>query len=366
MAGIYVHIPFCHSKCGYCDFYSTPRMKLAESFVEALLNEWDERRGELNEKIETIYLGGGTPSSLSTTQLERVISAFPSDHLREFTIEVNPEDVTEEFAGWLKDSPIDRVSMGVQSLDDRELNAVGRKHTAKEAIEAVEHLRVKGGIDNLSLDLIYGLPYQTIASWSRSLEGILDLEPEHLSAYLLSYEPGTRLTAMVKAGKLEEATEELVTEMYGILCERTRERGMGHYEISNFARDGRRSLHNSSYWDMTPYIGLGPGAHSFNGRDRGYNPADLKGYLARGGRGWFVREEESQTERENDLIITSLRCAEGLELGNFDPVRRRSFLKAARKWLVNGELEWIKEGERIRITEEAWLVSDRILVDLID
>lgn len=366
MAGLYIHIPFCHAKCGYCDFYSSPRREWAEAFTESLINEWEERKSSLEERIETIYIGGGTPSSLPLTLLDRIISHLPVNSLREFTIEVNPEDITDEFCRWLADSPADRVSMGVQSLSDNELRAIGRRHSAAEAIEAVGRLREKGDVGNLSLDLIYGLPGQTLDSWKESLKGMIGLKPEHLSAYLLSYEPGTRLTAMLKTGKIEEAPEETVTQMYHELIGQASLHGYSHYEISNFALAGREAVHNSSYWDMTPYIGLGPGAHSFDGRTRGYNPPDLKGYINKKGRGIFVGEPENQTEHDNDLIITSLRTSKGLDLGSFTPTRRQKLLDSASPWFSDGSLEWVETDRRFRIGEKSWLISDRILVDLIE
>lgn len=217
MAGLYVHVPFCHAKCLYCDFYSMPAHQHIEAWMKALLNEWNVRRHELKEPVTTLYIGGGTPSNLPHNMLGELITTLKQPSMTEITVEVNPEDVTDQLATTLKKNGVNRVSMGVQSLADAELQAVGRRHSAQKAIEAVELLR-KSGINNLSLDLIYGLPYQTIESWQQSVKGILELHPEHISAYSLSYEDGTRLTAQLKNGKITETPQEVSAEMYEILC----------------------------------------------------------------------------------------------------------------------------------------------------
>ena len=378
MAGIYIHVPFCHSKCAYCDFYSMPlkgREEKYAGYTDALLNEWEHRHGELDQPVRTIYFGGGTPSSLPLTQLDRIISVLPVgrggetmdeaadiEMTMEVTMEVNPEDVTGEFCEWLRRSPVNRVSMGVQSLNDRELSVIGRRHTAREAVEAYKRLR-DASIENISLDLIYGLPKQSLESWRESLISLLDMRPEHLSAYLLSYEEGTRLTAMRSAGKVAEATQELAEEMYATLCSLTHTRGYEHYEISNFALPGRRSRHNSSYWRGVPYLGLGPSAHSLTMGDRSYNPSSLRDYIAANGVVNVV-EHESETEKINDLILTALRTKEGLRLSDFTPARRERLMRAASPWVSSRALR-LEDGY-LRMDEAHWLISDRVIVDLIE
>lgn len=330
-------------------------------FIERLAEEWQARR---HSPVSTLYLGGGTPSQLPAGSLGRILALFDGENPVETTIEVNPEDVTDEFARWLASSPVNRVSMGVQSTDDSLLRLIGRRHDAAGAMRAFERLR-RAGIGNISLDLIYGLPGQTQESWRRSVADLLALEPEHLSAYLLSYEPGTRLTVMRDAGRVAEADEATAAEMYRHLCEATARRGMEHYEISNFAYPGHRSRHNSSYWNMTPYIGLGPGAHSFIGGVRGSNPPSLARYLARGwSAAYYQPEEESDAERYNDLIITALRTADGL-----DPAltgsHAESFRRLAAPLIASGQLVVTPAG-RLRIPEAEWLVADRIMLSLID
>ncbi|WP_290147261.1 coproporphyrinogen-III oxidase family protein, partial [uncultured Duncaniella sp.] len=206
---LYIHVPFCHSKCAYCDFYSTHRKEWMEAYTDALINEWRVRSETFDEGIDTLYFGGGTPSSLPTALLKRIIDALGLDTrlLREATIEANPEDVSPEWVRFIvNETPLRRVSMGIQSFDDSELHTVGRRHTAARAIEATEILRAEG-IANISCDLIYGLPGQDMKSWKRSLSTLTGLRPEHISAYLLSYEPGTRLFAMLDKGKIEETPD---------------------------------------------------------------------------------------------------------------------------------------------------------------
>ena len=367
MAGLYIHIPFCHSKCAYCDFYSMPvKHELTERFTDCLEAEYSARRHEIDGTFTTLYLGGGTPSILPQESLKRIFGMVESQPLEEVTIEVNPEDVTPKFIDFLKnETPVNRVSMGVQSLNDSELQLIGRRHTALEALTAARSLREAGF--NLSLDLIYGLPGQTMESWRESLNGVLETEPDHLSAYILSYEPGTRLSAMLAAGKISQASDELVLDMYSVLCSAARERGYAHYEISNFARPGREAKHNSSYWDMTPYLGLGPGAHSFDGKTRRSNPHSLRDYVACGGRGFAVEEEETPTERLNDFIITTLRTARGLDLVKaealFSAEARSALEKTAGSLAASGRA--LKSGTTIVIPESQWPLADSIMLEFI-
>jgi len=364
MAGIYVHIPFCRSKCAYCGFYSGPERGRGSEFAEALSGEWEERRSLLaDDTVTTVYIGGGTPSVLDITLLDRIIRMFPVENTVEYTIEANPEDITADFARWLETTPVNRVSLGVQSLDDTELHGVGRRHSAQRALEAIDIL-YSYGISNISADLIYGLPGQTPESWRRSLRRMLDVKPEHLSCYLLSYEPGTRLWAMLQAGKISEASEELVTEMYETLIDMAHSAGYEHYEISNFSLPGYRSVHNSSYWHSIPYLGLGPGAHSWIGGRRGYNPSRLNDYILSHGRDFHVVEPENDSERFNDLVITAMRTSDGLNLAQCGS-RREMVERAAASHLAAGLMERTATGN-LRIAERSWLIADRILLDFIE
>lgn len=358
----YVHIPFCHAKCAYCDFYSMPRIELAEAFVNALEGEICGRVGGIGD-VETLYLGGGTPSSLPLGLLNRVISFFPIDEkLRELTVETNPEDVTEEYAGFIASlGPSARVSMGVQSLDDSLLSFIGRRHTAAGAVEAYRLLRM-AGIPDISLDLIYGLPGQDMDSWKKSLDGVIALRPDHLSAYLMTYEPTTRLGVMLSQGRVEECSEELAVSMYDYLCAVAREAGYVHYEISNFALPGKEALHNSSYWDGSEYIGLGPGAHSYVRGSRGADRPSLKEYIATSGCGVYETEYEDDDSRFNDLVITALRTARGIS--RQDLSLSPGSLRQAELMLSDGLLVETAEG-RLAIPEHIWLRSDAIMLELI-
>lgn len=364
MAGIYLHLPYCHAKCAYCDFYSTPDTSTLAQLPEAIAREWQTRRAELaGEEVGTIYFGGGTPSMLKPDMLESLLGMLPVDQASEITIEVNPEDVTEEFARWLAQSAFNRVSMGVQSLIDDELTAVGRRHTARQAIEAAERLR-HAGIGNLSLDLIFGLPGQTVESWKRSLRGILNLRPEHLSAYSLMVEPGTRIHARLNAGKLTLPAQQANADMYDLLCTMTADYGMEHYEISNFALSGHRSAHNSAYWNLTPYLGLGPSAHSFTQGTRSFNSNSVKEYIANP-LGCTV-EHLTPGEHIDEYLLIRLRTLEGLDLEKF----RKLFGDKETERLMGRAAADIRSGRlyfsnnRLRIPQKHWLVSDPIIIDL--
>jgi oxygen-independent coproporphyrinogen-3 oxidase len=298
MAGIYVHIPFCASRCSYCDFFSTLRLpEVGENYVSAVLSEVRLRCNELrDEPVKTLYFGGGTPSQLPLNLLSRLVTGISEvvdlSHLEEFTIEANPDDVTLGWCAALQSLGVNRVSMGVQSFEDKILHDIGRRHTALQVDEAVANLR-KYGIDNISIDLIYGLPGQTLMTWSDTVIKAISLEPRHISAYGLTYEEGTRLWLQRENGEVFEVSEQECLEMYRILVGVLREAGYEHYEISNFALPGYRSRHNSAYWNDTPYLGLGAAAHSYDGHVRRLNPPDLNGYikaLLAGERASFVEQ----------------------------------------------------------------------------
>ncbi|MCM1022090.1 MAG: radical SAM family heme chaperone HemW [Muribaculum sp.] len=372
MAGIYIHIPFCHSKCYYCDFYSRP-CKATDadfrSYLNALAAEWTMRQHELTQPVSTIYIGGGTPSIVSPAILAELTDKLPTAAVEEFTIEANPEDVTPQWVAGIRELGINRVSMGAQSMNDSELKAVGRRHDAAGTERAYATLR-DGGIENISLDLIYGLPGQTLKTWEFSVGKLLDMHPEHLSAYSLTYEEGTRLNAMRLAGKVNPADDEITEAMYKLLCEQTSAAGYEHYEISNFALAGKHARHNSSYWDFTPYVGLGVSAHSFDGnRTRRSNPADIAGYIAsmQSSRPFCVEEEESRAELYNDYVITHLRTLHGIDLADVTNKLGSSFaeqlLSDCRRHVATGTIEL--KNDCLRIPQHYWLISDAILRDLI-
>lgn len=363
MAGIYIHVPFCHAKCAYCDFYSIARRELVPQYVESVVEEYGERRCELGgEAVETLYFGGGTPSILPPEALAEIVKVLPVNDLKEFTLEANPEDVRPTVLEAWRAVGVDRVSIGVQSLDDSELRAVGRRHTAAEALEAIANIK-RAGIDNISGDLIFGLPGQSLDSFRRSLNELIATGITHLSAYCLSYEEGTTLWRKRQAGRLTPTDDDTLAAMYEELCRVADGAGFEHYEISNFALPGHRSRHNSSYWNSTPYLGLGPGAHSF-GADglRRYNTPDLRRWLANRADALTI-EEESSTERANDVIMTGLRTAEGLDTERLEPRFASAVIDAAQADIAGGRL--IADGRRLRIPESYFLVSDDIIRRLI-
>ena len=362
MAGIYVHIPFCHSKCAYCDFYSLANTGRMVDFAGALSREWEARRHELGDSVvRTVYFGGGTPSILPPDSFRTIAALFPLESVEEFTIEVNPEDVSPANASVWKSAGVNRVSMGVQSLVDAELRDVGRRHDAAQALNAVECL-LASGITNISCDLIYGLPGQTCDSWQTSLDGLLATGISHLSAYCLSYEPGTRLDRMRRQGRVAETDEDTLAQMYAMLCRAARVHGFDHYEISNFGRPGCHSMHNCSYWNGTPYLGLGPGAHSL-GADgvRRYVRSDIKAYLSAPSDVLAI-DEETHTDRLNDAILTGLRTSAGLDTAALSDKERAALQKNAAAHLRAGNLT--ADGSCLRVPEDRWLMCDAVIRDL--
>lgn len=369
MAGIYVHIPFCKRKCIYCDFYSVASSSLLmEEYVFSLIREFDVRKGEIvGHDINTIYLGGGTPSLLPVGLLQRLARHIGVGKVEESTIEMNPDDVTADYAQEIASMGFNRVSIGVQSFDDGELRFLNRRHDADGAIKAVELLR-QSGIDNISIDLIYGIPGQSLESLRKSINLALSLDVSHISAYGLTYEDGTRLTMMRDKGKITEVDDELCVDMFKALSESISMAGYEQYEISNFAKKGMYSKHNSSYWDFTPYLGLGASAHSFDGRTRRYNPSDLRCYMQlveeRGCA--YQEEEESVNQLYNEWVMTRLRTKWGLNLNDLE-TRFGSYYKNVAvgvlgKYLDDGDV-CIDNGTAI-LTKKGIMISDMIFRDL--
>ena len=368
MAGIYIHVPFCQSRCAYCDFYSTTLSEEWKSqYLYALEREMQARRHEVgNVQLDTLYLGGGTPSQLSPVMLRRLLEMvtglFCLKADAEVTVEANPDDVTPLWLEALQHTPVNRISMGVQTFDDRLLSLLRRRHTATQAKEAVAACR-EAGYTNLSLDLIYGLPGQDMEMWRADLDRIEEMNIPHLSAYALQYEPGTELFRLREAGKVEEADEELSLQMYEELCQRASAMGMEHYEISNFALPGKRSRHNSSYWKQEPYWGFGPGAHSYDGaRCRRWNDAQLKVYVNAAGDVPHGKEILNDDELYDELVMTRLRTCDGLPLELLSPENRRYCLRMAEVHLKSGKMTL--ENGILRIEESGIFVSDDIMSDL--
>lgn len=376
MAGIYIHIPFCKRKCIYCDFFSVGVITADwNAFVSALLSEFEIRITEVNESFNTLYIGGGTPSLLPDNVLSTLITGIKKIAgscfmPREVTIEVNPCDVDIQKARFWRSVGINRVSMGVQSFIDAELKAVGRRHTASDSMHAFEDLR-SAGFNNISLDLIYGLPLQTLESLSDSINRILDLRPEHISIYCLMYEDGTPLVHMRNQGLISEYDDETLTCMQDLILKSLEPQGYIRYEISNYSLYGFESLHNSSYWHGSPYLGIGPAAHSYDGHNiRRNNPADIKSYISHFLNHTpvpFYHEENLNLEElREEYILTRLRTTRGICLYDYaikfgnNAIYRLS--PAIRKWQKNGSL--IFDNGYIRLTSKGFMLSDAIILDL--
>ena len=368
MAGLYVHIPFCKSRCIYCAFYSTTSSDMAEKYVSALCRELDLRSGYCAHEWQTVYLGGGTPSTLSAQQLQRLFSHIDCSHATEVTIECNPDDVTPDFASSLASLPVNRVSMGAQTFDDSRLRFLRRRHSASDVGRAVNTLR-SAGIDNISIDLIYGFPEETLSQWDDDITVALSLNVEHLSAYCLSYEEDTPLHRLLDEGKVRESDDELTRAMYYRLIDRLAAAGYEHYEISNFALPGRRAIHNSNYWNSTPYMGIGAAAHSYDITSRQWNVSDLSLYIkeVENGNLPFERENLDITERYNDMVMLSLRTCEGIDLGQlqsrFGTQLHDYLLSQSRQYEESGLL--INEEDRLRLSRQGLYVSDMVITDLL-
>lgn len=380
MAGLYVHIPFCVSRCIYCGFYSTVGIDKRDEYLDALQKEIEIRNEYLNEDINTIYIGGGTPSALSNKQLERlfrIIGKFVEEKNKcritenkefEFTIECNPNDLDDEKIDLLRESLVNRVSMGVQTFDDSRLKFIKRRHNSAQAKEVFCKLR-KAGFGNISIDLMFGFPNQTIDEWGKDIDEAIGLQPEHLSVYSLMIEEGTPLYNLVAAGKVKEIDEEKSLAMYKLLCKKMEESGYEHYEISNFAKHGCHSRHNSSYWRDIPYMGIGAAAHSYDGLSRQWNISDLNKYIDEIGKGKvsFEREIIDETTHFNDIITTATRTAEGISLEKikreFGEKYLNNLINEAKKHIANGMLEIADDN--LRLTKEGVFISDYIMSDLI-
>lgn len=369
-AGLYVHIPFCASRCVYCGFYSTTSLSLRQRYVDALCREM--RMLTFKPKISTIYLGGGTPSQLTHEELNRlftyIYNVYDVAPDAEVTMECNPDDI---HAGMFNGLPVNRVSMGAQTFSDARLRFLRRRHTAKEVDRAVDALR-HDGIGNISIDLMFGFPDETLDDWKRDVAHAISLRPEHVSAYGLMFEEGTPLYRMLEEGKVKEIDEELSLRMYSELVDTLGAAGYEHYEISNFARfDGERvskwrSRHNSSYWHDIPYIGIGAGAHSYYQATRHWNPDNIIMYMDAIEHGRLPYEEEKIDcdTHYDDIVMTALRTREGICLDRLDS-SHRAFLLANAKAFVDSGLLALENGH-LRLTREGINVSNRIMSDLMD
>lgn len=369
MAGIYFHIPFCRQKCRYCDFYSTAVAAQQAPVLEAMHDELAARRNEVTEPVRTLYFGGGTPTVCPPETLggliERVESLYDTA-FEEVTVEANPDDLSDETLSGLKRIGVDRLSIGIQSFHDAHLQLFHRRHTGRQGVEAVLRAR-EHGFRNLTIDLIYGIPGMTDAEWEENLRRAIDLGVQHLSAYHLTIEPRTVFGRWAEQGRIAAVPDEVSQRQYDILEHLTAQAGYDHYEVSNFALPGFRAIHNGNYWNGTPYLGIGPSAHSFHGTVRRWNVSDNKSYpekIAAGG--GFEVEELTDTDRFHETLMTGLRTSRGVlwaELERRFGVEKIAHLRtAARKYLSIGWL--VDDTERLRIPSAHFLRSDAIIADL--
>ena len=372
MAGIYIHIPFCKKRCTYCDFYTEVAPKLIPTLVDNIIKELEIRKDYLqNEPIHTIYFGGGTPSILKIDQFSKIFdviySTYPVDKDAEVTFEANPDDLTVEFFNSIHSLPFNRISIGIQSFNDEDLKRVNRRHSAKQAIEAVKNSQ-NAGFNNISIDLIYGLPLQTLADWEKQLNTALGLNVQHISAYGLTYEEGTALWKQREKGKVKPVDDDIMNEMYLLLVKKTKEKGFEAYEISNFATQGFRSRHNSSYWKQSAYLGIGPSAHSFDLKSRQWNVASITKYIdaIEHNTLLFEREELTLFDRYNDYVMVSLRTLEGIDLAflqqTFGPEPRKYCYENIKSFIDTNKV--IFANNRLRLTDEGIMISNQILIQL--
>ncbi len=373
MAGIYLHIPFCKRRCIYCDFFSSTQSEKKTAYISALCREIQQRKNYLNdEEIQTVYFGGGTPSQLNAEDFEKIFQTLYANFCikdgAEITIEANPDDLNPAYISMLRSFPFNRLSMGIQTFNEKRLQFLQRRHTAQQAVDAFKNCR-RAGFDNISIDLIYGLPEETAKDWEYDLRQALALRPEHISAYHLIYEENTSLWKLKEKHAVEETDEELSLTFFSMLIRTLKSQGYRHYEISNFCLPGYHSRHNSGYWDESLYLGCGASAHSYNGTSRQWNIASLEKYIA----GMEQETPEYEIEelnlytRYNDFVITTLRTSRGMPLDRlreeFGEPLRSYCLRMAKPYVNEHKLE-IKDGF-LRLTGSGIFVSDGIMSDML-
>ncbi len=371
MTALYIHIPFCKSRCIYCDFFSTTRLDRREAYTAALCRELQDRH--THDTIPTIYVGGGTPSQLDTRQIASIAETINNNynvaHDAEQTIEANPSDITLPYATHLHSLGFNRISIGIQTFNDTLLGIIHRRHDSATALQAFNLAR-QAGFDNISIDLIFGLPTQTIEQWDTDITTALNLHPQHISAYSLMYEEGTPLYTMLMNGEIEETDEELSLNMYQHLTDRLTAAGYIHYEISNFALPNYHSRHNSSYWNNTPYIGIGAGAHSYDGTTRRWNINDIDSYIDSTNHHHTTHQSEtlSTTQRINETIMTRLRTAEGLNLSTFGNTFGHDIKtyveKQAQQYIDSQKLQIDQPSNTLRLTRQGIYTSNDIIATL--
>jgi putative oxygen-independent coproporphyrinogen III oxidase len=369
MAGIYIHIPFCKKLCFYCDFYHVITPDNNSGFINYLIKELVLRKEYLvNKPVTTIYLGGGTPSVCSLKDLEKLLAEIHKNYIVEpgceTTIELNPDDVNPGYLSGLKILGVNRLSLGVQSWRDLDLKILNRRHNSAQAASALKEA-FKAGFENVTMDLIYGIPGMSISDWESNLDFTFSFDIKHLSAYHLTIEKGTVFGKMKEKGLLSEIEEDESAALFNRLIEKAESAGFIHYEISNFSKPGFMSVHNSNYWKQVPYLGLGPSAHSFNGYSRQWNISDLNGYIKalKSGASYFEREELDSNARFNEYIMTSLRTMWGIDLDliekNFDKEGYDYVVNLSSKFKGYGLMK--QDKKNLVLTNQGKMISDNII-----
>jgi putative oxygen-independent coproporphyrinogen III oxidase len=369
---LYIHIPFCKSRCIYCDFFSSTLLHLREQLTAAICGEIILRRNYLcDNKINTIYFGGGTPSLLQHDDFEKIFETINKNFLiqnnAEITLEANPDDLNSEFFEMIKNFPVNRLSIGIQSFNNDFLKILNRRHTAQQAVDAVKNAQ-NNGFQNISIDLIYGLPNQSFDLWKNDLKTAFSLGVQHISAYGLTIEKSTKLWQMRENNEIKPVSDDLMLKMYEYTENEANKHDFEHYEISNYALPGFRSKHNSAYWKMQKYLGAGPSAHSFDGISRQWNTASVEDYIdaIKTGKTFFEKETLTTTDKFNDYIMVSLRTAEGADLEyikqNFDAGFYNYLIKNAEKYISEKHIE-IKNN-KLRLTRKGVNISNLIISEL--
>jgi len=372
MAGIYIHIPYCKTKCSYCDFFSGTNFGQQSELLDAMKAEIILQKDYLGDAaVSTIYFGGGTPSTLSVNQIQEIMNSlrdnFQVEDCCEITLEANPEDLNITYLNELRKTGINRLSMGIQSFDNEQLKSIRRRHTAETAVDAVKNAQT-AGFNNISIDLIYGLPYQSFIFWKYQIDKALTLNVQHISAYGLTYEQGTLLWKQLQKGEVVQVDDETMNAMYAYLTEACTGNGFEQYEISNFAVPGYRSRHNSAYWKQQPYLGIGPSAHSYNIESRQWNVASISKYcnLIVTDRCWYEKELLSEQDKYNDFVMVSLRTVEGIDLKKSEAMFGKKLteycLYSAEKY-IEKKLLYVN-NEFLRLTDAGILISDQIITEL--
>lgn len=367
MAGIYIHIPFCKQACLYCNFHFATSLRHKNELVAALLKELEIQQEYFGlETVGTIYFGGGTPSLLEITELrsliEKIRAVYKVAENAELTLETNPDDINEEkLIGW-KETGINRLSIGVQSFFEEDLQWMNRAHNAKQAKENLQ-LAIRY-FNNITIDLIYGTPGLSNEKWKHNAETAISFNIPHLSCYALTVEPKTPLQKMIHLGKVQDVNPDKQSEQFLLLMQWLEKAGYEHYEISNFAKPGFRSVHNSSYWQGKKYLGIGPSSHSYDGNSRQWNISNNTIYIESISKGMIPLEKEILTplQKMNEYIMTSLRTSEGLSIDRIEKAKRDKLVEKAGKYIVKGSLKQV--NNYLLLTKEGKLLADGIAADL--